>query len=228
MATAVRFEDQWEIPLMPKGLEDFRFWALSDEFPKRGRIDYLDGTIEVDMSSEDFYSHGTLKTEIVAGLHRRVKRAGLGQLLTDSTRVSCPDGHLSVEPDVVFISDEALDSGRVRLVPKASGEPDRFVEVEGPPDLIVEIVSDASVRKDTERLPGAYFRAGVGEYWLADARGEELLFRIHHRGGEGFIAAPEDTEGFQRSAVLDRCYRLDRGRDPKGRITFDLREKTEL
>jgi Uma2 family endonuclease len=54
------------------------------------------------------------------------------------------------------------------LVPKAGAEPGRYIDVEGPPDLIVEIVSDTSVAKDTRRLPEAYFRAGVAEFWLAD------------------------------------------------------------
>jgi Uma2 family endonuclease len=58
-----------------------------------------------------------------------------------------------------------LDSGRARFVPKAGAEPGRYVEVEGPPDLIVEIVSDASVAQDTHRLPEAYVRAGVTEFW---------------------------------------------------------------
>jgi Uma2 family endonuclease len=49
------------------------------------------------------------------------------------------------------------------------------------PDLIVEIVSDTSVRKDTERLPVSYFAAGVGEFWLIDARRDPLEFLIHRR-----------------------------------------------
>lgn len=45
--------------------------------------------------------------------------------------------------------------GRVTFVPKAGGDPGRFVEVEGGPDLVVLIVGDSSVKKDTRRLPGA-------------------------------------------------------------------------
>ena len=57
----------------------------------------------------------------------------------------------------------AIDEGRVRLIPKATGETGRFVEVEGSPDLVIEIVSDSSVNKDTWRLPKAYFDAGLSE-----------------------------------------------------------------
>ena len=221
MAT-IRFEEQIEIPLGIRSLVDFRRWATSDDFSEQGRIDYVAGSIEVEMSPEDFFCHGTLKGEIYARLHDRVKRLGLGHVVTDRTRVSCPAADLSVEPDIVFLSHETLQSGRARLVPKSGAALGRYVEVEGPPDLIVEIVSDASVIKDTRRLPQAYFRAGIQEFWLADARSGELVFRIHHRAASAFEPAPPDDEGFQPSTVFASLFRLDGTRNPEGHWEFDL------
>ncbi|MFH1919560.1 MAG: Uma2 family endonuclease [Planctomycetota bacterium] len=225
MATTVVFEELVEIPLNLGSLADFRRWAVSEDFPERGRIDYIAGRIEVDMSPEDFFCHGTLKTEVVGVLHRRVKRENLGHLVSDRTRVSSVEADLSAEPDVVFLSHETLDTGRARLVPKAGSEPGRYVELEGAPDLIVEIVSDHSVTKDTRRLPEAYFKAGVPEFWLADARGEQLVFQIHRRGESGYQAVDMDPDGFQTSAIFGCGFRLDGRRNPKGNWTFDLREK---
>ena len=222
MATTVVIEEQVQIPMDIRSLADFRRWALSDEFPERGRIDYLAGRIEVDMSPEDFFCHGTLKTEISGVLYQLVKQGNLGHLVTDRTRISSVPADLSAEPDIVFISHESLAEGRARLIPGASGQPGRYVEVEGAPDLIVEIVSDSSVVKDTRRLPGAYFLAGVGEFWLADARREPLLFRIHHRGESSFRAVDPDAEGFQRSVVFGGHFRLDGHRDTDGHWAFDL------
>ncbi len=227
MATTLLLEEDLEIPLNLASLADFRRWALSDAFPERGRIDYVAGRIEVDMSPEDFFCHGTLKTEIIRVLAGRVKVANLGHLVTDSTRISSVEADLSAEPDVVFISHEATESGRVRLVPKASGEPGRYVEVEGAPDMIVEIVSDHSVAKDTRRLPEAYFKAGVAEYWIADARGENLIFQIHRRGEKDYEPVAPDADGFQISAVFNARFRLDGRRNAKGNWRFDLLEKTE-
>ncbi|OHB83603.1 MAG: hypothetical protein A2V98_16150 [Planctomycetes bacterium RBG_16_64_12] len=51
MATTVVFEERVEIPLNLRSLADFRRWATSDDFPERGRIDYVAGRIEVDMSA---------------------------------------------------------------------------------------------------------------------------------------------------------------------------------
>ncbi len=224
MASSVVFEEQIEIPMV-RSLAEFRAWATSDDFPERGRIDFLAGRIEVDMSPEDLFCHSTLRIEIIRVLAGITKRPGVGSLFSESSRVSCPAADLSVEPDIVFVSEESLESGRVRLVPKASGEPDRYVELEGPPDLIVEIVSDSSVTKDTQRLPAAYWRAGVEEFWLADARGETLVFEIHRRGRSAYEAVVPDAEGFQHSAVFKTRFRLSRRRNQHGRWVFDLEER---
>lgn len=224
MAIAVLLEKSGslEIPLV-QSLDAFRAWAMSDDFPEQGRIDYIDGRIEVDMSPEDLYSHGAIKIELIRVLIQCVRDLGDGELFSDRTRVSTPEAALSSEPDVVFVSEESFTSGRVREVPKASGEPDRYVELEGGPDLVVEIVSDSSVVKDTQRLPPAYWRAGVTEYWLIDARGDDLVFQIHHRGAERFEPVASDADGFQRSRVFVRRFLLTRSRNSRGRWRFELR-----
>ncbi len=225
MAISVVFEEQVEIPLNLNSLADFRRWAASEDFPERGRIDYVAGRIEVDMSPEDFFCHGTLKTEIVGVLYRRVKQGNLGHLVTDRTRVSHVEVGLSAEPDIVFVSHATLEAGRARLVSKTGSKPGRYVELEGAPDLIVEIVSDHSVTKDTQRLPQSYFEAGVQEFWLADARGDNLLFLIHRRGAFGFQCLEPDADGFQASALFACRFRLDGCRNARGEWAFDLRER---
>lgn len=224
MATAILIEDRLEIPAL-RDLADFRRWATSDTFPETGRIDFVAGRIEVDVSPEELHTHGKLKIELVRVLANRVRELDLGELYTDRARVSCPEADLSVEPDIVFIAEDTLDTGRVRLVPKVTGEEDRYVELEGAPDLIVEIVSESSVRKDTKRLPRSYWQAGVREFWLADARREQLFFRIHRRGNSAYEPAPVDDESYQYSAVLGAWYRLDRSRNVRGRWQYTLREK---
>ena len=224
MASSVIFEDHVEIPYFGS-LTEFRAWTLSDDFPERGRVDYIGGRIEVDMSPENVFFHGSVKTEVVGELRNILRSVAAGYLFSDRTRVSCPDADLSAEPDVVYVSDDSLDCGRIRLVQSATGEPDSYVELEGAPDLVVEIVSDSSVAKDTQRLPVAYWQAGVAEYWLVDVRGERMFFRVHARGAAAYEPAAVDREGFQRSAVFDRRFRLDRQRNARGRWVFDLQSR---
>lgn len=224
MASAILIEDELEIPAI-QDLEEFRRWATAEDFPETGRIDFVAGRIEVDMSPEELHTHGKPKTELVIVLGERIRSRQLGELYTDRTRVSCPDADVSAEPDIVFISEEALDSGRVRLVPKSGGEEDRYVELEGAPDLIVELVSDSSVRKDTRRLPKRYWQAGVREFWLVDCRREPLLFRIQQRGASGYDPAPVNAESYQYSAVLNAWYKLERSRNQRGRWQYTLHTK---
>lgn len=225
MATIIRLEDELTIPTDVQSLADFRVWAASDVFPDRGRIDYLGRCIEVDMSPEDLHTHGKVKVEVIRVVAQTVTVQELGELFCDRARVSCAEADLSCEPDVVFVSEESLESGRARLVPQAGGEPDRYVEIEGSPDLVVEIVSDRSVAKDTRRLPPRYYQAGVREFWLVDARGKELVFCIHRRGPSAFEPVEADVDGFQLSAVLGRRYRLERSRNRHGRMTFQLTDQ---
>ena len=222
MATTLLLDQGVEIPAIGD-LADFRRWALSDDFPQRGRIDYVAGRIEVDLSPEDLFTHGTLKAEIAVRIAVRVGELDLGHTVIAETRISSAAGDVSAEPDVVVMTYAAVDDGRVRFVPKASGEPDRYVEVEGGPDLIVEILSDSSEKKDLRRLPVAYFKAGVRELWLVDARGPELRFQIHARGTEAFVPVDVDAEGAQHSDVLQARYSLERSRHARGHWIYRLR-----
>ena len=111
-ATSIVFEGQIEVPLNMRSLADFRQWALSDDFPETGRIDFIAGRIEVDMAPEDFFSHGGVKTEFTYVLTHRVKQLRIGYLRIDRTRISSPEGDLSAEPDIALISHETLSSGR--------------------------------------------------------------------------------------------------------------------
>lgn len=226
MASVV-FEQHTRIPLGLSSLEQFRAWARSDEFPENGRIDYTHGDIEVDMSPEDLFTHGSLKTALIAALVDRVTQLDLGHLFSSRTRVSHNSANLSVEPDIVLISHEAIETGRVTLVPKAGGRPDRFIEIEGTPELIVEIISDSSVVKDRQRLLRAYHAAGVPEYWLVDARGSELYFQIHVLDFDQYRLADMDADGFQHSLVLACYYQLRRERGKHGYWQYALDAKPQ-
>ncbi len=74
-------EHDLEIPMDIRSLADFRQWALSKEFPERGRIDFIGHRIEVSMSPEDLSSHGTPKVEILSVLAIRNKAQRMGEIL---------------------------------------------------------------------------------------------------------------------------------------------------
>jgi len=209
---ATIFEGGVRVPAAAHALISFREWVHSDRFPERGRVDFLDGDVELEMSPEDLYTHGAVKAAIAAELHSLVSSADLGHLFIDRARVTAPLAGLSVEPDIVVVLWGSFETGRVRHVPAKGGGEGRFVEIEGAPDLVVEIVSDGSERKDTERLPRLYARAGVPELWRIDARADRPLFQILTLTAVGYGGGQPDPEGWVLSAVLGRRFRLRRER----------------
>jgi Uma2 family endonuclease len=219
--SVIHLEGGLRIPAGVHDFEEFRRWSRSDQFPERGRIDYLQGDVEVDMSPEELLSHGTPKTAIAARLAVLVQEARLGLVFIDRARLVSPVAGLSVEPDVVVVLEETLAAERVRFVP--SSRPGRYLEMEGAPDLVVEIISDSSVAKDRKRLPKLYAQAGIPELWLADARGKDLSFEIWTLGIDGYTRVPPDApgaEGWTRSPVLGRRFRLRRDEVRERRFVY--------
>jgi Uma2 family endonuclease len=133
--------------------------------------------------------------------------------------LSHPGADLSTEPDGTFVSWAALETGRIRLV-EAEGNGD-FVELEGTPDMVLEVVSSSSVRKDTVELRDRYWRAGIAEYWLVDARSSSVRFEILRHEREGY-AAVEAQDGWLASTVFGHMFQLGQQSDRLGHPLFTL------
>ncbi|MBA3354102.1 MAG: Uma2 family endonuclease [Blastocatellia bacterium] len=201
--------------------ETFRRWALSDEFPETGRYDFIRGRLVVDVEPESLFSHNALKCEIAATLSDFLKDDDL--LTTIGVRVTMPMCELSVQPDIAVTTSQSFKDGRVTLTPHPT-RADDAIEIVGPPDLVVEIISDSSVTKDSQDLCRLYFDAGVREYWLIDARGEDISFRLLTRGEQGWEEVPVESQGFRASLILERSFRLDRQAGRRGEWRYDLLE----
>lgn len=203
-------------------LRAFRSWATSDEFPETGRIDWLGGQVEVDVSPEDLNTHGTPKAAIARDLGTFVEGRDLGVVLVERTRLSVDEADLSVEPDIVVVLFDSIDSGRVLLVPKSGGAEGRFVELQGPADIVCECISDSSEKKDRDRLFTRYHEAGVREYWLVDARRNPPSLAIHRHTPAGYVRARAGASGRSRSAVLGASVRLVRLPPRSGIVRYRL------
>jgi len=211
--------DQAFIPGWVVDLESFRRWARSEDLPPRGRFAFLNGKLWMDLSMEQLFSHNQVKTQytiIVGGL---VAAEDRGYFFSDRAFLSHPAAGVSTEPDGMFVSWEAVQSGRVRLVP---GAEEGFIEVEGTPDMALEIISPTTVHKDTKELRELYWQAGIPEYWLADGRGKTLRFDIFRHAPRGYVATRR-RDGWLKSVVLGRSFRLslqtDRLDHPKFALT---------
>jgi Uma2 family endonuclease len=181
---------QVTMPDTANTLEGFRSWAASDQFPDRGQVSFLHGEIMIDMSPEKVESHNQVKAEIDRVIGSLVKAMDIGKYYPDGLWLTNDKADLSTEPDGTFVSWETLERGDAHVVVTEEGEDG--IEMRGSPDWVLEIVSTSSVDKDTRILPISYHVANIGEYWVIDARGEELQFTIFHRHPDGFEPARPD------------------------------------
>ena len=143
----------------------------------------------------------------------------LGQYFSDGVLLSHRAARLTTVPDGVFVSYDALRTGRVRRV---EGATEGYVELDGTPDMVLEVVSESSVHKDTVELRRKYWRAGIPEYWLGDVRGESLQFDLLRRGARGYVRTRPQKDGWLKSQVFGRSFRLTRATDPVGDPQFRL------
>ena len=96
-----------------------------------------------------------------------------------------------VQPDVVFVSNE-----KKKILGKA---------IRGVPDLVVEIISTGSWRRDTIDKRALYQQHGIQEYWIVDpeAASVEVLtlkegeFQLHGRFGKAQTARSALLKGFK-------------------------------
>ncbi len=156
------------------------------------------------MSKQQIFTHVLVKTEITAVLRNLVKAQELGLFLGDGALLSNLTADISGVPDATFVSQATLQSDRIHLV---EGWEEGHVELEGTPDMVLEVVSASSVHKDTVFLRQAYWQAGIREYWLVDARQEPIRFDILRRTARGYTATPK-RDGWLKSAVFGKSFQL--------------------
>lgn len=92
------------------------------------------------------------------------------------------------EPDLMFVA----TAHSARLKPS---------HVEGPADLVIEIVSPDDPERDHVEKLAEYEAGGVPEYWVVDALRSEGSFFVLGDDGR-YRQVPPDAEGFYYSATL--------------------------
>jgi len=139
----------------------------------RNRYEVLDG--ELYMTPSPSYQHQIVVIELASILREHVSRQGLGRVLTAPMDVVLSETNI-VQPDVLFLRTDRLpprDAKNVRVSP----------------DLIVEVISPASVEQDRESKKAVYARHGVAHYWIIDP--ESRTLEMHALSGGQYQLAAE-------------------------------------
>jgi Uma2 family endonuclease len=121
--------------------------------PEDGRRhEILDG--EHVVTAAPFLRHQQVVVELSGQLYVYLKRHNLGRMFTAPADVVL-SRHDVVEPDLLFVSNAKLGL----LTQK---------NVQGAPDLVVEVLSPGTRHRDLGKKRVRYELLGVGEYWVLD------------------------------------------------------------
>jgi Uma2 family endonuclease len=119
-----------------------------------------------------------------------VEHHDLGQVRGPQTQIRIGPKRQRREPDVLFVSQSRRDVIRTN-------------HIEGPPDLIIELVSPDSITRDWRDKYQAYEAAGVREYWVIDRNAQRM---DAYQLGPGGYALIDEKDGTVRSGVIAGFY----------------------
>ena len=160
------------------------------------RYELLDG--ELIMVPAPNMDHQDIVTNLGTALSVFVKEQKLGRLYFAPTDVLLSDTDV-VQPDLIFVSKE-----REHVRTPAN--------IQGAPDLVVEILSPSSATRDWRDKRELYARHGVKEYWVVDPSNKIVSIMLLQDGVleikgayvAGDRVASSTLEGF--SVALDDIF----------------------
>ena len=162
----------------------FTYDDLQDVAIRRGyQYEILDGELVVTPAPFPWHQFVLLELYDVVKAHVRAKNLGFVLLSPTDLHLSKTD---VLQPDMLFVS-----SARERFIEE------KFVS--GPPDLVVEVLSKGTTRRDRVTKREIYERFAVPNYWIVDPfsekveelvrRGKRLVLRGTMKGNKTFAPA---------------------------------------
>jgi Uma2 family endonuclease len=165
--------------------EEFLAWADEDT-----RAEWVNGKVVI--LSPASLRHQQLATFLATSMNFFVDAHQLGVVLTPPFQMKTGHDLPGREPDIIFVAREHLDRFR-----------DTYLD--GPADLVVEIISRDSRARDRGDKFYEYEQGGVREYWLLDYLRRQAEF--YQLGADGiYRLVPVGADGIYHSAVLEGLW----------------------
>lgn len=184
--------------------EEFLAWECEGV-----RAEWVDGEVRLMSAVTD--QHDELRILLVRLVGGFAEERDLGVVRSEPFVMKTGLALPGRSPDLLFVAKENL--GRLRQT-----------HLEGPADLVVEIVSRESRRRDRREKLAEYEQGGVREYWLLDQPRQAAEFYL--LGTDGVYRRVEPVNGIFRSGVLPGFWlRVEwLWQDPRPRVRALLRE----
>lgn len=151
-------------------------YALLPDDGKRYEI--IDGDLFV--TPAPLTRHQKISRQLQFILMSALEKKGLGEVYDAPVDVVL-DAENIVQPDLVFVRSE-----RRRIITE------KFIE--GPPDLMIEILSPSTRRRDVLTKSALYARFGVPSYWIVDPDLDRIEFYILREGGYAAVHVASSPE----------------------------------
>ena len=120
--------------------------------PEDERYELIEG--ELILAAAPNMAHQTTQGNLGAPMHIHVRTEELGYVFFSPCDVVLSE-HTTLQPDLIFVPTE-----NAAIITDAN--------IQGAPDLVVEIISPSSTGRDWVTKRDLYARYGVKEYWLID------------------------------------------------------------
>ena len=153
------------------------------------RAEWVDG--ETVLMAPDNTEHNSIAGFVFTLMDGWSARHGSGRVFFENVQLRFPKIRRRRQPDLVFVSKE-----RLHIIEKN--------HIEGPPDLVMEIVSPDSSARDYRDKFIEYERAGVKEYWVIDPLTQRVEAHVLGRARR-YSRIPE-KDGKISSLVLTGFY----------------------
>lgn len=145
-----------QVPPERMTLEEFLQWTDEDVW-----AEWIDGEVRLLSPVND--PHVRLFIFLVSLLQHFVEHHNLGEIRTEPFTVNLSQINVVYSPDIFFVA-----QSRLHLL--------QTTYFDGAPDLVVEIVSPESRRRDRVEKFEIYEKAGVREYWLFEPERKTVDF----------------------------------------------------
>jgi Uma2 family endonuclease len=170
--------------------KQFRRWAEQRPRADINRYELIDGRIV--MTPPAGWAHSSVASRLVHLLNEHVGSRNTGWVFESSAGYNLPSGD-TLEPDVSFVAAE-------RFAARPPTRPDEFLRVV--PNLVIEILSTSTAKRDRTEKKDIYARTRVDEYWIVDPR--RKVVTVFQLGDREYDAGHVFTTGTLRSKVLPK------------------------
>ncbi len=179
--TETKIGEQKKPPKERMSAEEFLAWADEDVW-----AEWEDG--EVIVMSPASYLHQSISRFLTMLIGHFLEERDMGVVLAAPFAMWLPISNRFREPDLLVVLNEHLD--RIKET-----------YLDGPADLVIEIVSEDSILRDRGTKFAEYEIDGVREYWVIDPERKQADFFVLGEGGR-FERKLPDKRGFYHSSVL--------------------------